>query len=63
VSFPHLVIFGASGDLTRRYLVPALSELWRQGFLAEGFRVLGIARDDWDTARLRAHLQEPEADR
>src|SRR5687767_6761939 len=45
----HLVIVGASGDLTARYLVPALAELWNQGHLDEGFRVLGIARDDWSS--------------
>jgi glucose-6-phosphate 1-dehydrogenase len=39
-----LVIFGASGDLTRRKLVPALFELHRKGRLPEGFRLLGAAR-------------------
>jgi glucose-6-phosphate 1-dehydrogenase len=39
-----LVIFGASGDLTRRKLVPALFELHRKGRLPDGFRLLGAAR-------------------
>lgn len=39
-----LVIFGASGDLTRRKLVPALYSLHRDGVLAPGISVLGIAR-------------------
>jgi glucose-6-phosphate 1-dehydrogenase len=39
-----LVIFGASGDLTHRKLIPALFELHRKGRLPEGFRLLGAAR-------------------
>ncbi len=39
-----LVIFGASGDLTQRKLVPALYDLYRKGFLPEGFAVLGVSR-------------------
>ena len=37
-----LVIFGASGDLTRRKLIPALFELHRKGRLPQGFRLLGF---------------------
>lgn len=44
---PHiLVIFGASGDLTIRKLVPSLNRLYEQGFLPEGFTVLGASRSD-----------------
>jgi glucose-6-phosphate 1-dehydrogenase len=39
-----LVIFGASGDLTRRKLVPALFELFLAGILPERLGVLGISR-------------------
>ncbi len=39
-----LVIFGASGDLTRRKLVPALFELFQAGILPERLGVLGISR-------------------
>lgn len=39
-----LVIFGASGDLTKRKLVPALFELYKQKFLPEKFAVLGVGR-------------------
>jgi glucose-6-phosphate 1-dehydrogenase len=39
-----LVIFGASGDLTRRKLIPALFELHRQKLLPSGFAILGIGR-------------------
>ncbi|MGQ1888865.1 glucose-6-phosphate dehydrogenase [Thermophagus sp. OGC60D27] len=39
-----LVIFGASGDLTRRKLVPALADLHKQELLPEKFAVLGVGR-------------------
>ncbi len=39
-----LVIFGASGDLTRRKLMPALYGLWVDGLLPPAFAVLGFAR-------------------
>ena len=39
-----LVIFGASGDLTSRKLLPAVYSLFRLGFLPEKFSVVGFAR-------------------
>jgi len=39
-----LVIFGASGDLTRRKLIPALRELQKIDLLPDKFAVLGIGR-------------------
>ena len=39
-----LVIFGASGDLTRRKLLPAIEELGRLKLLPENFGILGIGR-------------------
>ena len=42
-----LVIFGASGDLTHRKLVPALFELFKQRRLPSEFAVLGCARRPW----------------
>ncbi len=43
-----LILFGASGDLARRKLIPALWQLWRAGALAPGWRVLGVAHDPYD---------------
>ena len=40
------VIFGASGDLTRRKLVPAIFDLFKGGHLPEGFCLLGVSRSD-----------------
>src|SRR5262245_35257012 len=41
-----LVIFGAAGDLTRRLLLPALSNLRRSKLLPDDFSIIGIARAD-----------------
>jgi glucose-6-phosphate 1-dehydrogenase len=44
---PHiLIIFGASGDLTKRKLIPALFELYSQKLLPEKFAVLGVSRTE-----------------
>ncbi len=42
-----LVIFGASGDLTARKILPALAELANRGRLNDGFCVIGVARTAW----------------
>lgn len=39
-----IVIFGASGDLTRRKLIPSLFQLYRRSLLPEHFFILGCAR-------------------
>ncbi|MBX3303920.1 MAG: glucose-6-phosphate dehydrogenase [Nitrospira sp.] len=57
-----LVILGASGDLTSRFLMPAIARLHQAGKLPEGFRVLGFARDDWNTERFRSHLEQKLAE-
>lgn len=41
-----IVIFGASGDLTHRKLIPALYNLYKIGRLEENFSVLGVARTE-----------------
>ncbi|HET6451972.1 MAG TPA: glucose-6-phosphate dehydrogenase [Spirochaetia bacterium] len=52
-----LVIFGASGDLTRRKLFPALFSLYLKGSIP-GVRLVGFARRDWDTQKFRALVRE-----
>src|SRR5919204_1497726 len=39
------VIFGATGDLARRKILPALYQLHAEGYTAEGCVVLGVTRD------------------
>jgi glucose-6-phosphate 1-dehydrogenase len=51
-----LVIFGASGDLTHRLLVPALYNLARAGSLDAGFRVIGISRSPMTDEQFREDL-------
>ncbi len=51
-----LVIFGASGDLTLRKLVPALFHTHRKGRLPPHTRIVGVARRDRSTDVFRAHL-------
>ncbi|MBX6356576.1 MAG: glucose-6-phosphate dehydrogenase [Micromonosporaceae bacterium] len=43
-----LVIFGVTGDLARRKLIPAVYDLANRGLLPPNFVVLGFARRDWD---------------
>ena len=49
----RLVVFGGTGDLMGRYLLPGLAALRAGGHLPEGFEVVGAARDDWDDERFR----------
>ncbi len=53
-----LVIFGASGDLTRRKLLPALFNLAQQNLLPHGFSVLGVARTSMDQDQFRDRMRE-----
>jgi len=41
-----LVLFGGTGDLAWRKLMPALFQAFRHGSLPEGGRIIGVARDD-----------------
>jgi glucose-6-phosphate 1-dehydrogenase len=52
-----LVIFGASGDLTERKLVPALYNLDRDGLLPEGLVVVGYSRTELSTEDFRARMR------
>jgi glucose-6-phosphate 1-dehydrogenase len=57
-----MVIFGASGDLTTRMLLPALYNLKRTNLLPEEFAVLGFAKDELSEddfrKRARTHIRE-----
>ena len=48
-----LIIFGASGDLTRKKLLPALYNLYRHGLLPDNFFILGAARTAFDERGFR----------
>ena len=53
-----IVIFGASGDLTHRKLIPALYNLYKIGRLSENFSVLGVARSDLNDETFRKKMRE-----
>lgn len=53
-----LVIFGATGDLTHRKLIPALYNLAADGDLPAGLRVVGFARRDKSDKEFRAGLEK-----
>src|SRR3954470_10355356 len=48
-----LVLFGGTGDLAWRKLMPALFQAFRHGTLPEGGRIIGVARDDLSDAQYR----------
>ena len=50
----RILIFGGSGDLSGRYLLPALAELEHAGQLPDGLSVVGVDRHPWSDQRFRA---------
>src|SRR6188472_2177350 len=54
----RLVLFGASGDLAGRYLLPALAALLETGELPDGFEIVGTAHSGWGDAAFRAFADE-----
>ena len=44
-----LVIFGVTGDLSRKKLMPAIYDLANRGLLPPGFSLIGFARREWET--------------
>ncbi|MFW6060785.1 MAG: glucose-6-phosphate dehydrogenase [Phycisphaeraceae bacterium] len=51
-----IVIFGASGDLTKRKLIPALYDLYCTGMMPEHFAVLGVSRTKYSDDAFRDYL-------
>ena len=52
----QLLVLGASRDLAGRSLLPALARLHEPGRLPEPVTVVGVARDDCDTAAFRRQV-------
>ena len=57
-----LVIFGASGDLTRRKLIPALYDLTCVGCVPRKFEVLGVSRTPMTTEEFRTRMRQGALD-
>lgn len=53
-----IVVVGASGDLARKKIFPALFSLYCQGYLPERFHVFGFARSEFDDAEFRRRVTE-----
>ena len=53
-----LILFGASGDLTQRMVMPAIFRLARRGFLSPEFRVIGYARSEMTDDEFRAKMRK-----
>ncbi len=53
-----IVVVGASGDLARKKIFPALFALYCQGFLPPQFSIFGFARSKMDNARFREKITE-----
>ena len=53
-----IVIFGASGDLTRRKLIPALFHLYRKKRLWERWRIVGVSRSPMSNEEFRQKMKE-----
>ena len=53
-----IVIFGASGDLTKRKLLPALCNLIANGLLAENFAIIGVGRREWSDEDFKKRMRE-----
>jgi glucose-6-phosphate 1-dehydrogenase len=49
----RLAIFGATGDLTARYLLPGLAALQAAGNLGDGFVLAGAGREGWDSGEFQ----------
>lgn len=53
-----LVIFGASGDLTKRKLIPAMYNLFRTSYLPSSTRIVGCSRSEFSHEQWRESLKE-----
>jgi glucose-6-phosphate 1-dehydrogenase len=49
----RLAIFGATGDLTARYLLPAIAALHATGEAGDDFRLIAAGREDWSSSQFR----------
>jgi len=52
------VIFGGTGDLAKRKLVPAFYNLFLDGYLPKPFALIGLGRSDTNDAKYQDHLRE-----
>ena len=53
-----IIIFGGSGDLTKRKLIPALYKLYEKGAFGSGVKILGVGRTNFSDEQYREHLKK-----
>ena len=53
-----MVIFGVTGDLARKKLLPAVYDLANRGLLPGGFTLVGYGRRDWSKADFEAYVRK-----
>lgn len=53
-----LVLFGVTGDLARKKLLPAIYDLANRGLLPPSFALVGFGRRDWDDDHFAAQVEE-----
>jgi len=53
-----LVMFGITGDLARRKLLPAVYDLAGRGLLSPAFCLVGVGRRDWDDEAMRSYVAQ-----
>lgn len=54
----HLVLFGATGDVAKRYIFPALAHLYPMQGLSMECTITGVGRRDWTTPQFQEHVSE-----
>ena len=52
-----LVLFGVTGDLARKKLMPAVYDLANRGLLPPSFALVGFARRDWENEDFAAEVE------
>ena len=53
----RIVIFGATGDLCKRKLIPALYQLWKKTLLPENILIVGASRREYTRDQWQEHLE------
>ena len=53
-----LVLFGVTGDLARKKLLPAVYDLANRGLLSPSFSLVGVGRRSWSDDDLRAYVEK-----
>jgi glucose-6-phosphate 1-dehydrogenase len=53
-----LVLFGATGDLAHRKVIPALYQLWRTNLLPHEFQLVAVGRREYDDDTFRAEIRK-----